>query len=148
MVNYNDMKSISRKDAIESLKTMDNGKDKIYAEILERESHHDHELLIDNEGKLWWKENPDFIVIKEKLGLEKILNTLWHLGYDKNSEVLRKLYRDNGYSMFGYWEIFYWDWNNELADEYEANKKECDKICKTIEQTNWLHLLNQLKCKS
>ena len=142
MVNYNDMKPISRKDAIENLK---NGKDKIYAEILERESHHDHELLVDNEGKLWWKENPDFISMKDKLGLEKILNTLRYLGYGKNSELYRKLYRDNGYSMFGYWEIFYWDWNNHLTDDYRQDKEECDKICKIIEQTNWNNLIKELK---
>jgi len=26
-----------------------------------------------------------------------------------------------GYSLFGYWEVFYWDANNDIADEYEPN---------------------------
>lgn len=36
----------------------------------------------------------------------------------KNSEVYRKLYRDMGYSLYGYWEI-----NNEDAGEYIPNTK-------------------------
>ena len=39
-----------------------------------------------------------------------------------NSEMWRKLYRDLGYSLFGYWEIFYWEANNEKAAEYKPTK--------------------------
>jgi hypothetical protein len=44
-------------------------------------------------------------------------------GYTKNSEIYRKLYRDMGYSLSGYWEVFYWDVNNEKVDEYNPIKQ-------------------------
>ncbi len=28
------------------------------------------------------------------------------------------MYRDMGVSLFGYWEIFYWEMNNEKSQEY------------------------------
>jgi hypothetical protein len=40
------------------------------------------------------------------------------MGLGKNDESVRKLYRDMGYSLSGYWEIFYWEMNNEDADQY------------------------------
>jgi hypothetical protein len=45
------------------------------------------------------------------------------MGLTKNSEEVRKLYRDMGYSLSGYWEIFYWDMNNEDAHKYKPKKK-------------------------
>jgi len=42
------------------------------------------------------------------------------MGLTKNSEPVRKLYRDMGYSLSGYWEIFYWDVNNEEAEDYHG----------------------------
>lgn len=129
-----------------------------YAEILERESHHDHELLIDDEGKFWWKEDPEFVKLKEKIGLDNIWNLLKSLGYNKNSEVIRRMYRYNGYSLFGYWEIFYWDMNNDITDEYQPNSdKDWNQVFKMIEQyekdkngkggSNINHYLNKLKSK-
>ena len=41
--------------------------------------------------------------------------------FTKNSEEWRKLYRDIGYSLYGYWEIFYWDMNNEDAADYRSD---------------------------
>ncbi len=105
------MKPIDRKDIT----------DEIYADILKRESHHDHEILVDEHGKFWWKENPEFTEMKEKIGLQNIWDLLESLGYNKNSEVIRKMYRHNGYSLFGYWELFYWEVNNPIANEYRAN---------------------------
>lgn len=147
------MKPISRKDAIEKMKSMDD-KDN-YAEILERESHHDHELLIDDEGKLWWKENPEFVKLKEKIGLDNLWKLFESLGYDKNSEVIRNMYRHNGYSLFGYWEIFYWEMNNPIADEYQPNSdmdwKEVhatiEKYEKDVNGKGWFHYLSKLKSK-
>lgn len=96
--------------------------DKTYRLMLKTEKHHKHEIIKDEHGTLRWKENP---TVRELIGKKINLNDLWvlfsSLGYGKNSEVTRQLYRDMGYSLFGYWEIFYWDWNNEIADEYEPN---------------------------
>lgn len=146
------LKPISRKDAIKQ--SMSNGKDD-YAEILERESHHDHELLIDEEGKLWWKENPEFVKMKDKIGLENIWKLFESLGYDKNSEVIRNMYRQNGYSLFGYWELFYWEVNNPIADKYQPNSdKDWIKVYEIImkyesvkKEKSWLYYMNKLKSK-
>lgn len=54
------------------------------------------------------------------------LNYLVEIGYldNKNSEKYRALYRYIGYSLYGYWEIFYWKVNNEKAHLYVPNSTE------------------------
>ena len=84
-----------------------------YKEIFKAEKHHDHEIHIIN-GVLRWKKNEAI----SKLNINDVLSMLITLGYDKNSEVYRKYYRDLGYSLSGYWEIFYWEMNNEDASKY------------------------------
>ena len=94
-----------------------------YKEILDKECHHDHEIIRDDHGTLRWKENPKVREIIDK----GILNDLWLLfhtmGLNKNSEEVRKLYRDMGYSLSGYWEIFFWKVNNEDAPLYRKGKR-------------------------
>jgi hypothetical protein len=139
------MKPIERKDVTEA----------DYVDILQREAHHDHELLIDEEGKLWWKENPEFVILKEKIGLDNLWKLFESLGYDKNSEVIRNMYRQNGYSLFGYWELFYWEVNNPKTDEYQPNSdsdwKKVHEIIKQYENDKggkgWFHYLSKLKSK-
>lgn len=89
-----------------------------YQLIFSKESHHDHEIIEDTQGTLRWKENKDVNANLENISLNDLCPLLSNLGYGKNSEVYRKLYRDMGYSLNGYWEIFYWEMNNEEADEY------------------------------
>jgi hypothetical protein len=97
-----------------------------YQLIFETESHHDHEVIEDEHGTLRWKEDPMVCKIIDK----GILNDLWYLfhtmGLTKNSEEVRKLYRDMGYSLSGYWEIFYWEVNNEDAENYRPNGKKTE----------------------
>jgi hypothetical protein len=40
----------------------------------------------------------------------------------KNDPLIRELYRRLGYSLFGYWEVFYWEVNNDNADKYVDQK--------------------------
>ena len=91
-----------------------------YAEIFNKESHHEHRVIEDEHGTLRWEADP---VVRKTLDRVN-LNDLWMLfmkmGLTKNSEPVRKLYRDMGYSLSGYWEIFYWEVNNEEADEYDG----------------------------
>ncbi len=79
---------------------------KEYKTLLLGESRHDHEI-VEVSGVLRWKENPDVKVILQHLSFNHLCMLLDTLGYGKNSKVYRKLYRDIGYSLSGYWEIFY-----------------------------------------
>jgi len=92
-----------------------------YQEIFKKESHHTHEVIEDKNGIIRWKENKTAKVFLKNISLNDLCPLLSTLGYGKNSEVYRKLYRDIGYSLSGYWEIFYWDMNNDDADSYKPN---------------------------
>lgn len=87
-----------------------------YKEVLDREKHHKHELVMVN-GVIRWKENKDV----NDLNVNDVVRLLYKLGYDKNSEIYRQYYRDLGYSLSGYWEIFYWEANNDNANEYRPS---------------------------
>ena len=88
-----------------------------YREILDIETNHNHEI-IEDDGIFRWKYNPSVRKLVNKIGLNDIIMLMHSLGYNKNSEPYRKLYRDIGYSLFGYWEIFYWEVNNDDVDKY------------------------------
>ena len=93
-------------------------------EILERESHHSHPIERSPRGALRWKPN---LMIRE-IALQRInLNDLWMLFYEmglgKNDEPVRKLYRDLGYTLEGYWNLFYWEANNPEARSYSPPKR-------------------------
>lgn len=87
-----------------------------YKEVLDREKHHNHELVMVN-GIIRWKENENL----RSIDINKVIEIFYELGYDKNSEVYRKFYRDLGYSLSGYWEVFYWEVNNEDQNEYRPS---------------------------
>jgi hypothetical protein len=93
-----------------------------YKNIIETESHHRHDIIEGEDGTLRWKGNKN---VKDLLdgvgGLNPIMALLYHMGYDKNSEVMRQLYRDLGVSLDLYWEVFYWEANNPEAANYKNN---------------------------
>lgn len=97
-------------------------KEEAYLLILKNESHHKHEIIEDDQGILRWKENLDVEKIRKNISLNDLCPLLDCMGYGKNKEVYRKLYRNMGYSLNGYWEIFYWDWNNEDTENYTGFK--------------------------
>ena len=93
----------------------------LFAEIIKKESHHDHEIVDEGHGARW-KEDPDVCKLVDDMGgLNNIVRLFFSLGITKNSEEWRKLYRDIGYSLYGYWEIFYWEMNNEDAADYRSD---------------------------
>lgn len=94
-------------------------KEQEYLDIFEKESHHNHEIEESEDGILRWKENKYVMMLIKHISLNDLLPLLSNLGYDKNSEVYRKLYRDMGYSLNGYWEVFYCEVNNEDTELYE-----------------------------
>ena len=93
-----------------------------YQEIFEVESHHDHEITIDELGVIRWKKNEDVRELVDASDLNLIIRGLYESGHDKNSEVYRKLYRNMGYSLSGYWEVFYWEVNNPDAQKYNEER--------------------------
>ena len=57
-------------------------------------------------------------------------------GADKNDPRIRELYKHIGYSLYGFWEIFYWGVNNEDAYKYMGRKspnKKRLKFCLIVE---------------
>lgn len=91
-----------------------------YSEMMQTEKHHNHEIVEIN-NVLRWKENETSRKLVDDIGLNEIWDLFYNIGLDKNSEIIRKLYRDIGYSLHGYWEIFYWEVNNEIADSYNPD---------------------------
>jgi hypothetical protein len=95
-----------------------------YKQILEKEIHHKHPLAMDEHGRVKWIKNQSVADLVEKMGgLNPIIALLYNMGYDKNSEVFRKLYRDLGVSLDLYWEVFYWEANNPEVENYSPQIK-------------------------
>ncbi len=97
-------------------------KNKTYREILDVETHHDHLIEKDEDGTLRWTRNYKVCEIVDKIGMENIFELFERLGANKNSELLRKMFRERGYTLFGYWELFYCETNNDIANEYTPQK--------------------------
>lgn len=100
---------VKREEIIDDLYCLD---------IFEKENHHDHTIIIDENGTYRWLKNEDVTNIMQNISLNLLCPLLVSMGYNKNSEVYRKLYRDLGYSLHGYWEVFYWEANNPDFDKY------------------------------
>lgn len=100
----------------------DSIKEEVYREILDVETHHSHEI-IDDGGVFRWKKNEHVRDLANKIGINDIVDLFYSMGYSKNSEVFRKFYRDIGSSLYAYWEVFYWEVNNEESEEYIEDRK-------------------------
>ena len=90
-----------------------------YNTMIRGENGNDHIMIETAEHKTYrWKAYPE----REKEIMDHFgatnLNDLFAKGADKNDPLIRELYRCMGYSLSGYWEIFYWEVNNEKADEW------------------------------
>lgn len=103
-----------------------------YALILHTEMDlHSHELVKDSHGTLRWKADPliDEMFSRRWFNLNDIMLSQYKPinGANpkippnpivKNDPLARELYRRMGISLFGYWEVFYWDVNNPNAEEF------------------------------
>lgn len=98
-------------------------------QILDVEIHHDHIVLKDQDGTYMWQPNMNLRQLTDELGLNKVMQVLELLGCNRNSEIVRKLYRDLGYSLGRYWEVFYWEANNDIAKEYRPSNLQ--QACKS-----------------
>jgi hypothetical protein len=97
-----------------------------YGDMLKTESHHKHEIIRDERGIAKWKENPQVRETMKGEGVELggLIKTLDTIGYGRNSEVLRKLYREMGVSLSSYETMFYDPCNNEEIEDYKQPPKE------------------------
>ena len=104
----------------------------VYQTVLDADGK-DHELYVHNDT-VRWRDDPVIEMLYDELeviDLNKLmmkLATTYGEGY-KNDHRIRKFYRGLGYSLFGYWEVFFWDWNNEEADEWMG--EEADEIARS-----------------
>jgi len=114
-------KIIKREDIIKKeIETDENNY--FYRDFFREEKHHDHEVVQAEDGRYHWKEDPIVSSCIDNLNLNHLIPLFGQLGIGKNSEIYRKMYRDMGYSLNGYWEIFHWDINNPYADDYEPGE--------------------------
>jgi hypothetical protein len=90
-----------------------------YSKMMKTETHHEHEIIKDGAGTLRWKEDPFIRRFTNDCSLNDIVQGFHTNGNDKNTESFRELYRKMGYSLSGYYDVFYWDMNNDIADEYK-----------------------------
>ena len=94
-------------------------KDLDFIEIMKKEDHHNHEIIQNQEGQLFWKPNDSLCAETEGKNINDYISNFLSKGINKNGEEYRKFYRDMGYSLFGYWEIFYCKVNNPIVNEYK-----------------------------
>ena len=105
------MKTINRNDI-----------QKDYKEMIEAEKHHDH-AIVEINGILRWKENKIIANLLKNINLNDLFAILNIIGCGVNSEQTRKLYREMGYPLSGYCEIFYDELNNEDYNKYTPQVK-------------------------
>ncbi len=96
---------------------------KFHIEIIKTEHHHCHQIFEDQFGILRWVPNIDYINSNINKNLNEVVKEMLERGLDKNCEEYRKVYRYIGYSLIGYWDIFYWEFNNPIAPLYKPNEK-------------------------
>ena len=82
------------------------------------EAHHDHKIIYDKKLKKFVWET----TYVGKYDLNKIMSDFAKRGLTKNSEEVRALLRSIGYSLYGYWEVVYWEVNNNDVKDYIPNK--------------------------
>lgn len=73
--------------------------------------------IVAIDGHLRWREDKRFS--SEHTDLNTIVMNFLERGVTKNDEEWRDTYRKIGYSLSGYWEVFYWNANNEDAETYD-----------------------------
>jgi hypothetical protein len=98
-------------------------KDLNFIKIIKKESHHNHGIIQDEEGILYWKPDENLCAEIEGKNINDNIFYFHSNGLDKNSEEYRKFYRDMGYSLLGYWNIFYCKTNNPICTNYRKNCK-------------------------
>lgn len=76
-------------------------------ELLRLEPHHNHPIICNEHGTWRWQKNKNIDDLITKIGLNELSLLLQLLGYGRESEVYRHMYRCMGYSLSGYYGIFH-----------------------------------------
>ena len=121
-----------------------------YKKMMQTESHHNHEIVSD-EGILRWKPDNFVSRLTASCSLAGIVAGFDAKGTGKNSEIFRELHRMMGYSLKGYWEVFYWEINNEDCADYvqpETTPEGAGKKVKKSKQKRKRGLFKKSKKKS
>jgi len=91
-----------------------------YLQVLGQEIYHGHKIIRDKHDTIRWEAFP----VREQAIMDQFgasdLNELFSEGATKNNPLIRELYRCIGYSLSGYWEVFYWNRNNDDVDDWPA----------------------------
>ena len=78
-----------------------------------------HNLYVDKHDTIRWEANPaKEQEIMNKFGAHDLNDLFGCCRADKNDPLVRELYKNMGVSLYMFWEVFYWEVNNERADEY------------------------------
>lgn len=99
-----------------------------YAEVIRGETAHDHVLIENEHGTYRWKRDEkrelEIMNYFGAIDLNDVVSE-WYKdskhqlrspsGTHSNDPLVRELYRCIGYSLSGYWEVFYWEVNNDAA---------------------------------
>ena len=94
-----------------------------YKDVMYGERFHGHKIVEDEHGTYRWVADPEKEqAIMDEFGAKDLNDLFGRCRADKNDPKVRELYRHIGYSIFGYWEVFYWDWNNEKCDEWNPQR--------------------------
>lgn len=84
----------------------------VWKDMKDLESHHSHNIILKDGIYKWEQTNFDYG------DLNRVMYNFYNNGLTKNSEEVRAFYRSIGYSLFGYWELVYWDVNNPIVMDY------------------------------
>ncbi len=85
----------------------------VWKDMKDLESHHKHNIILKDGIYRWEQTNFDYG------DLNRVMDNFYNNGLNKNSEEVRAFYRSIGYSLFGYWELVYWDVNNPIVMDYK-----------------------------
>ena len=106
-------KDCIRVDKDEVIKRLSNSDEMI---LLKDEILNTPHNIIEKNKQLYWEETEPCDNINEPIDI------FYKTGVTKNHEEFRNLYRKIGVSLYLYWDVFYWDMNNEDAENYIYNK--------------------------
>jgi hypothetical protein len=86
-----------------------------YDENYIRALYPSHDVVTGSDGRLRWKAEPyiNLLLDTGSIDLNRFAGECASRNIQKTDERYRKLYRDMGYSLFGYWEVFFWSMNND-----------------------------------